>query len=707
MKYIWTIVFILLYFSNDLFFESQQGENNTYSPITEFQILNDTGKRITQIRIVPIHEPTGRFSSVPSGYGINYTRFLFISESDDKLTFRIPSCIRDRYTNIYVDDGNHYTSFNILLSEHCEKTIHTDYYTNDKFTIVIIDIDGIFYSRYNIAISVNEIIVFTQSDICPTFTIINNTNDFLWYFNIYHAASMVITSNNVIGEPHFRDKGNLVTRPIITLPLFYPNDDNRYDIVTHTNSFFSKPNVTITPGSTIELTPNDKIKTFSIDSQNRFRISNVEVFHSGTVIHALRSSTMPMLSDNKTFTLFRTSPNNRYDIRVLGYQTSFSQYDILIHDGDTVLLSTNDIENKIVSILNMTGLKAQIIEFRESNSSDPWSNFQGTSGNNITTNQINVPFTVLKQKANVLWDIRLLSNTGHVFTKPNTDILNIEEIEFIYADLNPDLLTFVLENNTQDDVSVYILHTARRIFTFQGDRPLCHIYAGQTSEIAISNRTADDKYYLTLRSSNNRLTYEKTNIFIQSGDIVTFTIDDCDHEEIIVFYSDFEDDEHGWTIENGNEGNQWHVGSATASTGERSIYISHDNGLTNTYDSSKASTVYIYRSITVPPEAKYSRITQDTRISNGSIGYLFPDSAPVAGILQSRRFFSSSSEWILTTVGYPAGTTNILAFVYHHEGRGNLVQPSVALDNIKLSYYIPKKGKNIIYDDGSISFEVK
>ena len=103
-------------------------------------------------------------------------------------------------------------------------------------------------------------------------------------------------------------------------------------------------------------------------------------------------------------------------------------------------------------------------------------------------------------------------------------------------------------------------------------------------------------------------------------------MDDCDHEEIILFYTDFEDDDHGWTIENGNETNQWHIGNATASTGERSIYISHDNGVTNTIDSSRASAVYIYRTITVPPEAKYSRITLDTLIPNGGIRYLFPDS---------------------------------------------------------------------------------
>ena len=54
------------------------------------------------------------------------------------------------------------------------------------------------------------------------------------------------------------------------------------------------------------------------------------------------------------------------------------------------------------------------------------------------------------------------------------------------------------------------------------ERFLTTLSAGQTSEVAISNRNLNDIYYLALTNSNIPLTYDKNNVYIQSGDIITF-----------------------------------------------------------------------------------------------------------------------------------------------------------------------------------------
>ena len=56
----------------------------------------------------------------------------------------------------------------------------------------------------------------------------------------------------------------------------------------------------------------------------------------------------------------------------------------------------------------------------------------------------------------------------------------------------------------------------------------------------------------------------------------------------------FEDDEDtaGWVFVNGSQANQWFIGTATNNGGSHSLYISSDNGSSNTYNSSSTTFVY-------------------------------------------------------------------------------------------------------------------
>ena len=50
-----------------------------------------------------------------------------------------------------------------------------------------------------------------------------------------------------------------------------------------------------------------------------------------------------------------------------------------------------------------------------------------------------------------------------------------------------------------------------------------------------------------------------------------------------------------WTYVNNGQTNKWVAGTATSNTGTGSLYVSGDNGLTNTYNTNSASTVHAYR----------------------------------------------------------------------------------------------------------------
>lgn len=60
----------------------------------------------------------------------------------------------------------------------------------------------------------------------------------------------------------------------------------------------------------------------------------------------------------------------------------------------------------------------------------------------------------------------------------------------------------------------------------------------------------------------------------------------------------------GWTVVNGSETNQWVVGSAEASGGTYSAYVSNDSGTTASYTATDDAVVHFYKDITFPSEYK-------------------------------------------------------------------------------------------------------
>ena len=67
-----------------------------------------------------------------------------------------------------------------------------------------------------------------------------------------------------------------------------------------------------------------------------------------------------------------------------------------------------------------------------------------------------------------------------------------------------------------------------------------------------------------------------------------------------LFFSDFEDDDHGWTIVNGTAINRWFVGSAATHGSGNAIYVSRNSGVNHIYDENRYSIVHFYRDVFIP-----------------------------------------------------------------------------------------------------------
>ncbi|MBO4489721.1 MAG: fibronectin type III domain-containing protein [Bacteroidales bacterium] len=87
--------------------------------------------------------------------------------------------------------------------------------------------------------------------------------------------------------------------------------------------------------------------------------------------------------------------------------------------------------------------------------------------------------------------------------------------------------------------------------------------------------------------------------FSQWSNVATFTTLMA-APAMVPYLCDFEDSTEtlNWILLNGSETNKWYVGTATAaSNSTHSLYISQDNGTTNTYNGDTASVVWAYRDI--------------------------------------------------------------------------------------------------------------
>jgi len=77
---------------------------------------------------------------------------------------------------------------------------------------------------------------------------------------------------------------------------------------------------------------------------------------------------------------------------------------------------------------------------------------------------------------------------------------------------------------------------------------------------------------------------------------------------------------HGLSLSNGAQPNKWFVGTATFNSPGKSLYVSNDNGVTNSYNVSASSVVHAYRDITIPSDAGEISVNFDFK-TVGELGW--------------------------------------------------------------------------------------
>ena len=164
-------------------------------------------------------------------------------------------------------------------------------------------------------------------------------------------------------------------------------------------------------------------------------------------------------------------------------------------------------------------------------------------------------------------------------------------------------------------------------------------------------------------------------------------------------------DDDSWTLVNGNQANKWTIGEATGNGGGRSLYISSDNGTSNTYNYYSESSVYAYKAFDFLP-GQY-QVAYDWRCDGeGSYDYMRVFIAPGTTV------FSAGNTSGISATGAPAGwiaadggnklnlssewqsqeslvsivdTMSAYVVFYWHNDNSAGSNPPAAIDNIEIS----------------------
>jgi hypothetical protein len=187
------------------------------------------------------------------------------------------------------------------------------------------------------------------------------------------------------------------------------------------------------------------------------------------------------------------------------------------------------------------------------------------------------------------------------------------------------------------------------------------------------------------------------------------------------YTQNFEDNEENanWILENSNQTNKWYIGSAVNNGGGKSLYISSDNGTSNTYNTGSTSYVYAYRTLNFDEAADYS-VNFDWK-ANGENNYdvLRVFLVPVNVLLtagnangMTGNYNTTSSGWIALDGGIlcsssawqtkstkltiaTAGNYNLVFFWKNDDSSGS--NPPAAIDNIHIKKLIPPPPATLPY----------
>jgi gliding motility-associated-like protein len=311
-----------------------------------------------------------------------------------------------------------------------------------------------------------------------------------------------------------------------------------------------------------------------------------------------------------------------------------------------------------------------------------------------TVNQVlNVPATWAGQPIRLVFEWR---NDGSVFNQPPAAVDNVNiSLITCQAPTNLAITTVTVDSatftwnapagSTPTSYDYYISTT--NVSPSPTDTP-----TGNTTDTTVTVEGLDHstQYFFWVRS--NCGTDDGTSFWIGP---VNFNTPQIPAE--MNFNDDFEG-QIKWTFNNGTQENKWVVGTATSNSPTHSLYISNNNGTTNSYAGS-ASVVQAYRDIQMPAVVNEVAFSFDWKgTGEGSFDYmrvwLVPTTfTPVpgtqitagAGRVQIGANYNQQGTWkneffILQAAQYQG---QIVRVVFEWRNDGSLFnQPPAAVDNV-------------------------
>ena len=247
---------------------------------------------------------------------------------------------------------------------------------------------------------------------------------------------------------------------------------------------------------------------------------------------------------------------------------------------------------------------------------------------------------------------------------------------------------------------------------------------GTTNDFEVAYKLSSDSNYITILTNNNYVTlsnlmsdaeYEwkvKTLCSDSSESEWSATVFFTTYLNIahLPYFCDFENDyeNSNWAVVSGNT-NQWTIGDAVSNGGSRSLYVTADNGVSNSYTHNSTYSIWTYRDIYFDEgfteyelEFDYKGIGNSDHYGNVYIGtpaIPHPEStaAPAGATLLTQKLYDKS-EWThysITLDATHAGAQR-LYFLWTVANTGSTAaNPPAAIDNVAVTAHNCVKPLNL------------
>ncbi len=243
---------------------------------------------------------------------------------------------------------------------------------------------------------------------------------------------------------------------------------------------------------------------------------------------------------------------------------------------------------------------------------------------------------------------------------------------------------------TVDPAEILLTGAGADYFTIIKPAGIVNLATGETATITLTFEPENED----IQNAELEIGYSTTG---KNGELATLLLKGEPFIPIeIPFFEDFESGNfNNWFVANGAQINQWQIGNAANDAGNLSAIVSNNGGVTNSYQTSGASSVvHFYTDIDIPMAAEGDLTLQFNWKNAGETNidyirvYLLPVSTlPTAGstiLAPSIATLFNQTEWQTFTYAIPSsnfGEKRRLVFTWRNDPSGGQ-QPPGALDNI-------------------------